>query len=461
MWNEEFRTYMNGRIHDFPMMGEQTFGEYIRESLERGYRTYTPEYVSFMEMTPWGLCETIVGCKFIKIDMYHSENDIVAIQKLAVIPEDQSIDPIARNYYFGEFSMNAGFHSYGYTGRGTRFYGYMSEFRHDDSEVMRISRTQLFLAEDLIALDPSLKYFAYDGHGITAIAYIRLYRVWPQLCEMLMKFKLYRLLTDKTLDALTRDEKLGRWIAHNHKNLQGMAFQTVKNAYKKNPSGNPEDYYKSLMYRLECGRNVALRNKTLYAKVLRYTNQEKLNSYLTNNGIETGLYEDYLAAADWLQLDFSDTKVLFPRNFMEVHDNYCEQYAEHERDLEMKKGLALSKKMTATAERYGFLAAYKTAEYCVIVARNKSDLITEGRLMEHCVGKMDYDKRQAEGRSVICFIRKVENPGEPFATVEVRITDKGLSVAQCYGKKNIRLPELDGFCSSWMAHSNKERKKAS
>lgn len=240
-----------------------------------------------------------------------------------------------------------------------------------------------------------------------------------------------------------------------------MAFQTVKNAYKKNPSGNPEDYYKSLMYRLECGRNVALRNKTLYAKVLRYTNQEKLNSYLTNNCIDTGLYEDYLAAADWLQLDFSDTKVLFPRNFMEVHDNYCEQYAEYERDLEMKKGLALSKKMTATAERYGFLAAYKTAEYCVIVARNKSDLITEGRLMEHCVGKMDYDKRQAEGRSVICFIRKVENPGEPFATVEVRITDKGFSVAQCYGKKNSRLPELDGFCSSWMAHSNKERKKAS
>ncbi len=238
-----------------------------------------------------------------------------------------------------------------------------------------------------------------------------------------------------------------------------MAFQTVRNAYRKNPNGNPKDYYNSLMYRMKCGREVAMRNKELYAKVLKYTTQEKILDYLNAYGIDLVLYEDYLNAASWLQLDFADTKVLFPRNFRDLHEDYTKQYADHEIEVELKKAEGISKKMYETAQRFGYLADFRENGMCVFVAQTKADLIREGSFMHHCVGRMDYDKRQAEGRSVICFIRKESDPALPFATVEVSVKDS-LKVVQCYGKDNSRLPELDNFVSDWMAQANKTRRKS-
>jgi hypothetical protein len=72
---------------------------------------------------------------------------------------------------------------------------------------------------------------------------------------------------------------------------------------------------------------------------------------------------------------------------------------------------------------------------------------------------MDYDKRQADGASVICFIRKNGELETPFVTAEIKIGDFRLSVNQCYGDKDSVVHEVDEFVDSWMRFANREYRK--
>ena len=114
--------------------------------------------------------------------------------------------------------------------------------------------------------------------------------------------------------------------------------------------------------------------------------------------------------------------------------------------------------MKKQAEKFSFLSSFKDSSYCVIVAKSKFDLINEGEKLHHCVGRMDYDKRQAEGKSIICFIRKNDDIETPFATAEIKIGNN-LTVNQCYGDKDRTVPEVEDFVSAWLKYSNKQYKK--
>lgn len=61
----------------------------------------------------------------------------------------------------------------------------------------------------------------------------------------------------------------------------------------------------------------------------------------------------------------------------------------------------------------------------MIVAKSKYDLINEGEKLHHCVGKMDYDKRQAEGQSIICFIRKNDDKEIRKMDVKIKVFEGG------------------------------------
>ena len=52
--------------------------------------------------------------------------------------------------------------------------------------------------------------------------------------------------------------------------------------------------------------------------------------------------------------------------------------------------------------------------------------------MHHCVGRMDYDQRIIEGRSLVCFVRRASAPDVPFVTIEYSLQKN--QVVQCYGK---------------------------
>lgn len=413
-----------------------------------------------------GLVLEVYGAKRVKGRLH--------VQKLMAIPEREDVAPLIRNCWYGT-GMAAGLHSYGYTKQDCKWYGYDKWFDFMDERfpVEKCWSYELFGLDRLVELDESLKWCAYGRTDYlygSCIQYIRLYRKHPQTVEMLMKAGLPRMLTEKAVAKISEDRRFAYWLMKNRDSVRYMACKTAYDAYRKNPNGDPSDYQRSLMYRVKCGRESAFRNKEVYRKALKFATQERIAEYIRANTNRES-YGDYLVACDWLRLDFSNTKVLFPHDFRAMHDLYTEQYAEHvreemDRDADFKADGAFTervmaaKRMKDVAERFSFLSGFKADGYCILVASSKDELIDEGFALHHCVGRMDYDRRQADGKSVICFLRRESSPDVPYVTVEVKVSNT-LSVSQCYGDRDSVVPEVDGFVKEWMKYANAQMRKVS
>lgn len=449
--DNSFLSRQSNLIDVFPLVGGKQLEDVIKTKMGSGRLHADRMHFSWLDFdTENGIVEEIYGASWTQKGF--------AVQKLLVVPADKRLCALSRNCYQGS-GCCAGFHSYGYKESGTRYFPYMPEFDFSAVDVSKINRYELFGFERIVQLDGSLKYCSYkSGNGIYAIDYIGLYRKYP-VCEMLMKLNIKRMWSEKALEFIAANKDFQKWLFKNADKVSNMAFHIARNAFRKNASGDPQDYLSSLKYRIQCGKDVRFTNQAVYKKALRYATQEKLSDYIKKNNIASESYGDYLTACDWLHLDFADTKVLFPKDFQAMHDDYTAQYAEYKHDVELKKSLQLSEKMLGTAERFSFLGAFKNGLYSVVVARSKNDLINEGERLHHCVGRMDYDRRQADETSVICFIRKNEEPETPFVTAEVKISETKLTVNQCYGDNDRVVPEVDGFVDSWMRFSNREYKK--
>ena len=451
VFDEAFLQRQNNRVCEFPVIAGRQLEDIVREKMGTENFHANLSYFSWLDYdTEIGIIEEVYGAKWNKKGF--------TVQKLFVIPAYKKYRPLSKNCYYEICRCCPGFHSYGYDGKDGRYYAYMDGFKFSEIETERVSREELFDLDRILWLDSSLKYCAYkSGHGIYAIDYIGLYRKYP-ICEMLMKLGIKRMWSEKALDFITKNKDFQKWLFKNADKVSEMAFQTARNAFKKNASGDPQDYLRSLKYRIQCGKDVRFTNEAVYKKALKYATQEKLSDYIKDNNIGSEAYGDYLTACDWLHLDFADTKVLFPKDFKTMHDDYTAQYAEYNRKQKEKKHAELIEKMKEQAEKFAFLSGFKDSSYCVIVAKSKFDLINEGEKLHHCVGRMDYDKRQAEGKSIICFIRKNDDTETPFATAEIKIGNK-LTVSQCYGDRDRTVPEVQDFVSAWLKYSNKQYKK--
>ena len=456
--------YVNRHIQEIP--------DRVSEWAEDPPFPNNPCYCSLVLKNCGQLYEAIYGVKRIKGKTY--------IQLLAIDCENG--ERFVRNCYYTWYGCSKGFHSYGYTGKGVNcgYYGGLDYETilgesNDCFEVDKIHR-QLLNVDELTTLDESLKYCSYRQNWIEVMPYVRIYRQFPKQAEMLMKFDLPKMISENNCKKLSENPRFHRWLERHHKECRYMAFQTAFNSYKKNPETDPRDYENSLTYRIQCGREIGMENKAVYAKVLEHASQEKLVKWFKDNKISSKTYNDYIRACDWLKLDFSDTKVLFPRNFQEVHDRYTKQYGDwlaeqrrlreieeerqraKEREERRERAKTLGENLKEMAEKFAFLA--KTDEqYMVKIARSKLDLIDEGSALHICVGHFDYDERMAQGKSIICFIRRVSEPDVPFVCAEVKVGPT-LKLVQCYGEHNHVVPEIKEFTDNWMVESNRRYKDA-
>ena len=66
----------------------------------------------------------------------------------------------------------------------------------------------------------------------------------------------------------------------------------------------------------------------------------------------------------------------------------------------------------------------------IVTPESSGDLEAEGKALSHCV--RTYAERMAKGETTIVFVRKAEDPGTPFYTMEI----KDGQVVQLRGKHN-------------------------
>ena len=89
-----------------------------------------------------------------------------------------------------------------------------------------------------------------------------------------------------------------------------------------------------------------------------------------------------------------------------------------------------------------------------MIAPNVQSLLKEGKELNHCVGRMGYDKKMVNEESLIFFIREREKLDTPFVTMEYSLKNK--SILQIYANKNTTpCNEVIDFALHWCKMAKK------
>lgn len=147
-----------------------------------------------------------------------------------------------------------------------------------------------------------------------------------------------------------------------------------------------------------------------------------------------GTYVDYLDHAKDCGYDIKQNHIRFPRNLRQAHDDAVENWAIICAEKEKAKAEAEAKKYNYP-KRYKKLVKNYSFEYgdlMIVVPKSASEIIDEGRILQHCVG--GYASRHIQGQTTILFLRHISEPDKPYYTIEV--DEKEKHIVQCHGFMN-------------------------
>ena len=163
---------------------------------------------------------------------------------------------------------------------------------------------------------------------------------------------------------------------------------------------------------------------------LKRVDYYKINTLITD-------YHDYLCMCKELQYDVKNSFILFPRELKAAHDSVAKTLKD-KRTAEQEKAIAGS--FDEWQKRY----QYQSKELMMIPPHSAKEIVDEGAALHHCVRL--YVKNVAEKKSVILFVRSVDEPDKSLCTVEV----KDGQVTQARGFDNEEPPaQITAFIEQW------------
>lgn len=305
---------------------------------------------------------------------------------------------------------------------------------------------------------PEYRYSAIDRYRYCdTFKYLRLYEKYPQ-AEMLVKFGLSEYATSvQILRKVGKDKAFRKWLINRRNEIRygGYYVGTLLIAYK---TGKPFEQVQKLeaekksFYRQDGYKNI---------KGLFKTDKEvtEFMEYISAQNTNLSSYSDYLYACNYLGLDMTLPKNRLPHNFKRWHDIRIDEYhtAKALKDAEERK--ALYAKFASVAEKYLPLQKDDKNTFVIVIARSPQDLIREGDILHHCVGRMNYDQKFAREESLIFFVRNIAEPDTPFVTLEYSL--KNRKVLQCYGEHDTKPDDsvMEFVNKKWLPFANKQLKK--
>ena len=103
------------------------------------------------------------------------------------------------------------------------------------------------------------------------------------------------------------------------------------------------------------------------------------------------------------------------------------------------------KKYKALCKKY----AFENETFLLRPASGKAELVIEGKTLNHCV-YTNYADQYIAGKTLICVIRKKDQPDRPFYTLEY--SPRSGAVTQCRGFRNCAMTaDVKEFCNQWKA----------
>lgn len=305
---------------------------------------------------------------------------------------------------------------------------------------------QLQTNEEIIELDSTLRYFSYNNRYGEILSYINRYKEYPCI-ELLAKIDAdYKFIyNDRICKLITKDKTFGKFLFKNRNFLNTYGIDCIQ-IYKGKTWQQILDERDERKIAKEFCQHHGQEFKEIKKKI-PFT-YKRLQNYLFENSISQWNYVDYIIACDYLRLDFSDTKVTFPKDFMAMHDMYTEVYRQHREEEQKerlrKEGEELNSSLLERAVNQSYIETTLNDgknDYVTILPLCTDDFINEGDKLHHCVGRMGYNKKMANGEDVIIFLRKKEDIETPYVTIEWKITDKYYHLAQIYADHDSNPPE--------------------
>lgn len=306
----------------------------------------------------------------------------------------------------------------------------------------------------------SLPQFRYSAGDIQnppcIITYLRIYLKYPQV-EYLVKAGLGKYVGSKMiLKKIGSDKGFRNWlIAHRGELIRRHYYvDVVLRGYRTGKSLETLQSYRE--------SKIGLRNNNALAPIrelFKGAERERFFDYIAKQNTNANTYLDYLKACQYLGLDMSEEKNRFPHDFKRWHDIRIDQYASARAEADRKAKQELYAQFARIAEKYLPLEHDKRSAFVCIIARSPADLIREGELLDHCVGRMNYDQRFVREESLIFFIRTKEQPDIPFVTLEYSLRNH--KVLQCYGEHDHKPSEdvLHYVNKVWLPYANRTIKK--
>lgn len=183
-------------------------------------------------------------------------------------------------------------------------------------------------------------------------------------------------------------------------------------------------------------------------------NYEKLADCL--NGVLCD-YDDYTRECVELELELKDKQIAFPRDLYEAHARTSAQVKARASKIEQRKIADVAAKFA----KYNIVMD----GLMISVAKTAEEIIHEGKILSHCVG--GYVTHVVNGRSVIFFLRKTDEPDTPYYTVELDPHDMRVIQYRGYKNNNANNPvpdEIHEFIEKWkkaiLSKSIKKLKRA-
>ena len=303
---------------------------------------------------------------------------------------------------------------------------------------------------------PEYKYSAVDRYtGMQVFKYLRLYGKFPQI-EYLTKLGLHNIaMSTQILRLCGKDKKFRKWLAKNRQDIIRSFYyvSSIIKAYKTDkPIYEINNFAKRKIKFDHADQidDVKALVKNELGKFLDYIEKQNTNFYS---------YRDYLNACQYLGLDMNEEKNRYPHDFKRWHDIRIDEYRSAKALKDEQERKEFYDKFVAVAIKYLSLEYNKKSAYISVIAKNPSELITEGDTLHHCVGRMGYDQKFAREESLIFFIRMKEKPDVPFVTIEYSPSQK--RVLQCYGDNDTK-PEdsvIEFVHKKWLPYANRKLKQ--
>ena len=303
------------------------------------------------------------------------------------------------------------------------------------------------LNPEIIAETEKFKYCGLKpGSPINTIEYLHQYLENPGVEYFAKKgLRPHKSLVNKAM----KDGNFRKW-------LRSLAPETVYSANLYGPTATIKAYKEHKKIRdayNEVSEHLQLcRNVNHYARdvVKAGWKPERVNEYMKPKNQKQcwrwDIYRDYIEAVVYLGLDLKDTKNAFPQDLKRMHDLRIDEMHSKKAEEDKKAQAELYARFESAAEA---LKRFEIAgAFCIVIPTSPADLKKEGDTLHHCVGKMGYDKKMADGRSFIAFLRRPEDLNTPFVTLEFNLKDKRLQ--QCYADHDKKPEEdVEAFAQEW------------